>query len=153
MQQVWLREKKFIPAAVLCHRWEKMVFPNEKEIFPKKKILPPACACKACRPHMLFSGGGSAVFTLRDICRREVINLEKGVVIGTVDDIVFDEKDARVEALLIYGRPRLFGLLGRDGDVRIPWTEVISFGRDVILVSTPVGEEPPRMPRLRFWEQ
>ncbi len=90
--------------------------------------------------------------TLRDICRRDVVNMEKGIVIGTVDDIVFDEKDARVEALLIYGRPRLFGLLGRDSDVRIPWAEVISFGRDVILVSTPVAEDTPRGPRFRFWE-
>ena len=91
--------------------------------------------------------------TLRDICRREVINLEKGIVIGTVDDILFDETNARVEALLIYGRPRLFGLLGRDSDVRIPWAEVISFGRDVILVSTPPGETAGTASRLRFWEQ
>jgi YlmC/YmxH family sporulation protein len=97
--------------------------------------------------------GGFAVNTLRDICRREVINLEKGVVIGTVDDIVFDEKSARIEALLIYGRPRLFGLLGRDSDVRIPWAEVISFGRDVILVSTPVDESVSGRVRPRFWEQ
>lgn len=90
--------------------------------------------------------------TLRDICRRDVVNMEKGVVIGTVDDIVFDEKNACVEALLIYGRPRLFGLLGRDSDVRIPWAEVISFGRDVILVSTPVAEDTPRGSRFRFWE-
>ncbi len=92
------------------------------------------------------------MYTLRDICERNVINLEKGIIIGTVDDIVFDEKDARVEALLIYGRPRLFGLLGRDSDVRIPWSEVLSFGRDVIMVSTPVNEETPKSVRHRFWE-
>lgn len=92
------------------------------------------------------------MYTLRDICRRNVINLEKGIVIGTVDDIVFDEATSRIEALLIYGRSRLFGLLGRDSDVRIPWTEIISFGRDVIMVSTPVAEEAPKPPRVRFWE-
>ncbi len=92
------------------------------------------------------------MYTLREICSRNVINLEKGVIIGTVDDIVFDEKTARIEALLIYGRSRLFGLLGRDSDVRIPWSEVISFGRDVIMVSTPVGEEPARPQRFRFLE-
>ena len=152
MQQVWIREKRFIPADVLHGLWEKLVFPFGKDVFPKRNNGVDECMYSSPFAYT-FSGGGSAVFTLRDICRREVINLEKGVVIGTVDDIVFDEKDARVEALLIYGRPRLFGLLGRDGDVRIPWTEVISFGRDVILVSTPVGEELSRMPRLRFWEQ
>lgn len=78
--------------------------------------------------------------------------MEKGVIIGTVDDIVFDETAARIEALLIYGRPRLFGLLGRDSDVRIPWAEIISFGQDVILVSTPVGESGIKAPRFRLWE-
>ncbi len=87
------------------------------------------------------------MFTLREICDRNVINMEKGVIIGTVDDIVFDEKNAGVQALLIYGRPRLFGLLGRDSDVRIPWSEVISFGRDVIMVSTEVEEAPKPAPR------
>ena len=91
------------------------------------------------------------MYTLRDICERNVINLEKGVIIGTVDDLVFDEKSAKVEALLIYGRARLFGLLGREADVRIPWGEVLSFGRDVIMVSTPVADEPPKAPRQRLW--
>lgn len=93
------------------------------------------------------------MYTLRDICERNVINLEKGIIIGTVDDIVFDEKNAKVEALLIYGRSHLFGLLGRDSDVRIPWGEVLSFGRDVIMVSTPVNEESAKPPRPRFWER
>lgn len=91
------------------------------------------------------------MLTLRDICRRSVVNLEKGVIIGTVDDVLFDEKTSQIEALLIYGRARLFGLLGRDSDVRIPWTEIVSFGRDVIMVSTPVTEEPPPA-RRRFLE-
>lgn len=91
------------------------------------------------------------MYTLRDICERNVINLEKGVIIGTVDDIVFDEKNARVEALLIYGRARLFGLLGREEDVRIPWGEILSFGRDVIMVSTPVADAAPKAPRPRLW--
>lgn len=91
------------------------------------------------------------MLTLRDICRRSVVNLEKGVIIGTVDDVLFDEKTSQIEALLIYGRTRLFGLLGRDSDVSIPWTEIVSFGRDVIMVSTPVAEDTPPA-RRRFLE-
>lgn len=92
------------------------------------------------------------MYTLRDLSDRNVINLEKGIIIGTVDDVVFDEKEAKIEALLIYGRARLFGLLGRDSDVRIPWSEILSFGRDVILVSTPVEDTLPKQPKRRFWE-
>lgn len=90
------------------------------------------------------------MLSLRDIRDRNVINLEKGVVIGTVDDVEFDEKEARVEALLIYGRPRLLGLLGRDSDVRVRWEEILSFGRDVIMVNTPIEDAQPHKKR-RFW--
>ncbi len=84
------------------------------------------------------------VYTLREIGGKNVISTEKGIIIGTVDDLVFDEKNARVKALLIYGRPRLFGLMGRDADVRIPWEDILTFGQDVIMVKTQVPETPPK---------
>ncbi len=97
------------------------------------------------------------MLTLREISRRNVINLEKGIIIGTVDDLEFDPKEARVKCLVIFGRARMFGLLGRQQDVRIPWSEIISFGRDVIMVSTePVNlakESAGKLRRLvrHFW--
>ncbi len=91
------------------------------------------------------------MLTVHALYEKNVINMEKGIIIGTVDDVEFDEASARVEALLIYGRPRLFGLLGRDADVRIPWGEVLSFGQDVIMVSTAAEPPPPRPRGLRGW--
>lgn len=92
------------------------------------------------------------MYTLHEICNRNVINMEKGVIIGTVDDIVFDAATARIEALMIYGRARLFGLLGRDSDVRVAWNEILSIGQDVIMVSTPVPQERQKKGKLRLWE-
>ena len=37
-------------------------------------------------------------------------------------------------ALVVPGRRRLFGLLGREKDRRIPWDSVQRFGEDIILV-------------------
>lgn len=65
---------------------------------------------------------------------KEVINVETGSRYGYVEDLEFDTESGRVSALVIPGRPRLFGLLGRREDVVIPWQSVKRFGEDLILV-------------------
>ena len=42
-----------------------------------------------------------------------------------------------VRALVVPGRLRLFGLLGREEDRVFPWEAVRRFGADTILVETP----------------
>ena len=37
---------------------------------------------------------------------------------------------------MLYGRLKLFGLLGREEDVAIPWKEIEKIGEDVLLVRT-----------------
>ena len=43
----------------------------------------------------------------------------------------------QVTALIIPGRPRLLGLLGREPDRTIPWSAVRRFGEDIVLVDLP----------------
>ena len=45
---------------------------------------------------------------------------------------------------MLLGRPKLFGFLGRQEDVFIPWAEIDTVGADVILVHTPLPAEAPR---------
>ena len=52
--------------------------------------------------------------TFRELCTKEVVQLKDGAGLGRVDDLELDEASARIESLLLLGRPRLFGLLGRD---------------------------------------
>ena len=40
-------------------------------------------------------------------------------------------------ALIVPGRPRLLGLLGREPDRTIPWSAVRRFGEDIVLVDLP----------------
>ncbi len=75
--------------------------------------------------------------TLSVLCRKDIISISTGRNIGRRDDIEFNEKNAVVESLIVYGRPKLFGLFGRGKDVKIPWSRVITIGRDVILINTP----------------
>ena len=55
---------------------------------------------------------------LRD---KEVINVKDGGRIGFVSDVEVDTKEARLTAVVVYGRLRLFGLFGREPDFVIPW--------------------------------
>ncbi len=68
---------------------------------------------------------------LRD---KEVINSKNGCRIGYVDDLEVNTRDARICALIIYGRLKLFGLLGRKDDCVIPWDRIELIGEDTILV-------------------
>lgn len=74
--------------------------------------------------------------TLRD---KEVINVKDGGRIGFVSDVELDTKEARLSAVVVYGRLRLFGLLGREADFVIPWGDIVLIGEDTVLVRY----EPP----------
>ena len=75
------------------------------------------------------------VCSLSDLRNKEVINLKNGAKLGYVDDIEFNTKDASVLALIVYGRPRLFGVFGRDDDIVIKCTDINLIGEDTILVT------------------
>ena len=99
---------------------------------------------------MLWQKGESAV-TIRELCEKEVVQLEQGVCLGRADDLEFDPATAQLQSLILLGRPRLLGLLGRDESLTIPWREIETIGTDAILVHTAVPEAPAA-PR-GFWQQ
>lgn len=96
---------------------------------------------------MLWQKGESAV-TIRELCEKEVVQLEQGVCLGRADDLEFDPATAQLQSLILLGRPRLFGLLGRDESLTIPWQEIETIGTDAILVHTAVPAAPHG-----FWQQ
>lgn len=65
---------------------------------------------------------------------KEIINITDGSRIGYVGDVVMDLEEGKVLALVVPGRLRLFGLLGREPDAVFPWAAVRRFGADTILV-------------------
>ena len=66
---------------------------------------------------------------------KEVISVEDGARYGYVGDMEVDLDTGQVRALVIPGRRRFFGLLGREEDKYIPWDAVSRFGEDIILVA------------------
>ena len=69
------------------------------------------------------------------LSQKDVISILTGQNIGRVDDIEFSRESARVQNLVIYGRPRWFGIFGREENIIVPWENVVTIGRDVILVN------------------
>ncbi len=74
--------------------------------------------------------------TLSELCKKDVIQLGSGIILGKTDDLIFDEQTTQINGLLLRGRLHWFGLLGRDEDIVIPWHEIQTIGQDVILVTT-----------------
>ena len=85
--------------------------------------------------------------------RKELINIADGMKLGFVDDIVFDAESAAVRSLIVYGRPKLFGLLGRGNDVTIPWDSIQMIGEDTILVRWEGALPPQPKKKVSFLEQ
>lgn len=94
--------------------------------------------------------------TFRELCAKEVVQLRDGVCLGRADDLELDPESAEVKSILLLGRPRWFGLMGRDDTLVIPWEQIDTIGRDAILVRTELPEQPQApektwLGRLRSW--
>lgn len=81
---------------------------------------------------------------------KEVISLSDGSRFGYVGDMEIDLDSGQVRALVVPGRLRLFGLLGREEERRIPWEAVHRFGEDIILVDGAVSGGRSRRNRQKF---
>ncbi len=72
---------------------------------------------------------------ISDMHNKEVINVCDGTRLGYVDDLEVDTCTAQITALVICGRNRLFGLLGRENDIIIQWKDIEVVGDETILVN------------------
>lgn len=73
------------------------------------------------------------IVELRD---KEVINIKNGCKLGFVDDVEINTCNAQVCAIVVYGRRKLFGILGREDDIIIPWNDIEIIGENTVLVCT-----------------
>ena len=79
------------------------------------------------------------------ICRidelknKQVVCVKDGCVLGLVSDIELDTQSGTLTAIIIFGRYKAFGLLGKEEDIIIPWDDIKVIGAETVLVNT----EPP----------
>ena len=72
--------------------------------------------------------------TLHELNEKDVIQVKTGENLGRIDDIEFDEKSARLTAVVLRGRSHCLGLLGSDEDLVIPWQSIKTIGTDAVMV-------------------
>lgn len=71
---------------------------------------------------------------ITDMHDKEVINIADGTRLGFVDDVEVDTGTAQLVAIVIYGKSKLFGLLGREKDIVICWKDIAVIGEETVLV-------------------
>lgn len=76
-----------------------------------------------------------------DLRCKEIISMTDGTRYGYVGDVEVDLESGKIEALVVPGRLRFFGLLGREEDRLFPWSWVRRFGEDIILVEEHAGKK------------
>ncbi|MBP3309886.1 MAG: YlmC/YmxH family sporulation protein [Ruminococcus sp.] len=74
------------------------------------------------------------ICSLEDLRSKEVIDITDGERLGYIDDVELNLDTSEVVALIIYGRIRLFGILGKEDDVVIPCADIKVVGSDVVLI-------------------
>lgn len=76
------------------------------------------------------------------ICRidelknRQVVCIDNGYVLGYIGDIELDTTTGRLISIVIFGNLRVFGLLGREKDIIIPFEDIAVIGNETVLVRT-----------------
>ena len=84
---------------------------------------------------MVHGGGKNMLFS--ELKCREVININTGERYGNVCDLSFDPCCGEVQAIVVPGGYRLFGLLKNREGMAIPFGKIKKWGEDVILVELP----------------
>ena len=74
------------------------------------------------------------ICSFSELRNKEVVNVRTGEKIGYIDDLELDSAGGRIVSLVIYGRSRAFGLMGRDEDIVIRCSDIELIGEDTILV-------------------
>jgi YlmC/YmxH family sporulation protein len=74
------------------------------------------------------------MFRASELRQKEVINISDGRRVGFVNDVEINFDEGVIEALVIPGGGKMFGLLGRDDEFIIPWNRIKKIGEDIILV-------------------
>ena len=74
------------------------------------------------------------ICNISDLQYKEVIDIADGTRYGYIGDVEIDAQNGTIESVIISGKPRWFGLLGREPDTVFPWSSITRFGEDLILV-------------------
>lgn len=71
-----------------------------------------------------------------ELKNKQVVCVKDGCVLGYISDVELDVETGELISIIIFGKPRLFGFLGREEDIVIAWKDIKVIGNETVLVST-----------------
>lgn len=87
---------------------------------------------------------------IADLRNKQVVCVKNGCVLGFVSDVDIDTSTGNLLAIVIFGRLRLLGILGREDDIVIPWKDISVIGHETVLVNTEPETLHTRAKRSRY---
>ena len=82
-----------------------------------------------------------------ELRQKDVVSIKNGLFLGRVCDFDVSLPSPQIENLIIWGRPRCLGLLGRGKDIIIRWCDIELIGEDTILVRSDLEKKKKRRKR------
>lgn len=65
---------------------------------------------------------------------KELVDITDGTRYGFIGDLEIDAESGSIRNIIVYGKTRMLGLLGREADAVFPWSAIRRIGADLILV-------------------
>ncbi|KGP92783.1 hypothetical protein N780_10525 [Pontibacillus chungwhensis BH030062] len=86
--------------------------------------------------------------TISELQVKEIISVENGQKIGHMTDLEIDVDKGKLIAIVVGTKGKMMGLFGKDEELVIPWSSILTIGEDVILVKNVTRPElyPPEKP-------
>lgn len=67
---------------------------------------------------------------------KDIIAIEDGSKLGYIHDLEIDTEKGSILALVIALKGKWLGLFGKQEELVIPWNNIVTIGKDVILVKS-----------------
>ena len=71
---------------------------------------------------------------------KELVDITDGTRYGCIGDLEVDTESGAIQNIIVYGRSRAFGLLGRENDLIFPWSAIKRIGADLILIDGAIAK-------------
>ena len=78
------------------------------------------------------------IYNVADLKNKQVVGMETGTVLGFIGELEIDITTGSVANIVIFGKQKLYGVLGREEDIQIPWSNISVIGEETVLVKGPV---------------
>ena len=85
---------------------------------------------------------------LEDLRNKQVICIKDGNILGYVGDVEVDTLCGKLVSIIVFGKPKFFGLFGREDDIVIPWCEIEIIGNETILVNSVINRPIKRKRKI-----